>query len=90
MPNFDSGVSKYIYGACVIRVGFPVDHQGNVDISCKQCKYYSPTYRSCKLNDEMIAYPNTNVGHYCPLELEVDNGESEQDTAGIESTKESN
>lgn len=70
MANFDSGVSGYVRGHCEIEVFFPIDMKGNEDISCKQCRYYSPTYRSCKLTGDVVAYPDKYVGQTCPLEME--------------------
>lgn len=69
MPNFDSGVSKYINARAVVEVGFPVDWRGNADISCKQCPYYVRATQRCALNQAMVNYPEKYVGEYCPLEL---------------------
>lgn len=71
MPNFDSGVSGYVHGHCEVEVYFPIDMNGNADISCKQCKFYTPSTRSCKLTQDIIAYPDKFVGQTCPLQMEV-------------------
>lgn len=68
MPNFDSGVSKYIIGRCKIEVGFPVDHNGKADISCKQCPYFRKNYNLCGLNGAVVNFPMSFVGDSCPLE----------------------
>jgi hypothetical protein len=70
MPNFDSGVLKYIIGRYTVEVGFPVDFKGNADISCKQCPYFRRTYSTCGLNGTVCAYPDKYVGDHCPLERE--------------------
>lgn len=77
MPNFESGVSRYITGTYTVKVHFPVDHKGNADISCNQCPYYSQGYRKCRLNDQIVAYPEHFVGYYCPLETEEENGDTQ-------------
>lgn len=71
MPNFESGVSGYVTGRCEVKVCFPVDMKGNADISCKMCRFYSPSYRSCKLTGDVVAYPDKYVGQTCPLEVET-------------------
>lgn len=68
MPNFDSGVKGYITGVCIAKVHFPIDFNGHADISCKQCTYYTHSYRTCKLNGEICEYPDSYVGSRCPLE----------------------
>ena len=77
MPNFDSGVSGYIRGRCEIEVYFPIDMKGNMDICCRQCRYYSPSYHSCRLTGDMVAYPEKYVGQTCPLEMEDEDEVSE-------------
>lgn len=75
MPNFDSGVSSYIKGSCIIEVNFPVDHKGNADVSCNQCPYYGRTSKTCQLNKSVVNYPEKYIGVNCPLimtgEIEV-------------------
>lgn len=69
MPNFESGVAKYIHGRTTVDVYFPVDYKGNAAICCEQCFYYRKNYRSCALNGEICAYPSRYVGAACPLEF---------------------
>lgn len=68
MPDFDSGVKSYITGVATVYVHFPVNWKGETDISCKQCRFFRTTSRSCALNDEMCAWPDKFVGSKCPLE----------------------
>ena len=77
MPNFDSGVSSYIKGRCMVEVNFPVDARGNADVSCNQCPYYGRTSRTCQLNKQTVNYPEKYIGAHCPLDF---TGEIEEDT----------
>ena len=70
MANFDSGVKRYIIGTCQIKVGFPVDNRDRADVSCNQCRFYSRSTKSCKLNNQLCYYPETHIGAYCPLTFE--------------------
>jgi hypothetical protein len=54
MPNFDSGVSGYIKGRCMVEVNFPIDVRNNADVSCNQCPYYGRTSRTCQLNKQTV------------------------------------
>lgn len=76
MANFDSGVSSYIIGTCLIKVGFPVDNRARADVSCYQCPYYSRNSNMCQLNKEFVHYPQNHIGYKCPLNIE---GEVEED-----------
>ena len=67
MPNFDSGVKKYITGYAVVEVSFPVDWRDNPDISCYQCKLFSRSSGQCQLTKEVSEYPQRYVGSHCPL-----------------------
>lgn len=67
MPNFESGVKRYIIGYAVVEVGFPVDWRDNPDISCKQCKFFSRSTGRCNLTQEVSEYPDKHVGSHCPL-----------------------
>lgn len=67
MPNFDSGVKSYVTGVATVYVHFPVNWRDEEDISCKQCRFFRVTSRSCALNDEICAYPDKKVGDKCPL-----------------------
>lgn len=76
MPNFDSGVSGFIKGFCMIEVNFPIDSKGRADVCCEQCPYYGRTSKTCQINKQIINYPN-KLGYHCPLEF---TGEMEEDT----------
>jgi hypothetical protein len=67
MANFESGVSGYVVGECVIKVSFPIDFKGHADISCRHCPFLSSNERMCQLNKEPVAFPNKYVGDKCPL-----------------------
>ena len=69
MANFDSGVKSYILGRTVVTVGFPVDYSGRADVSCRQCRFFRPSYRTCGLNGEICHYTDRYVGDLCPLEI---------------------
>ena len=72
MANFDDGVAAYVYASATVHVAFPIDFKGNKDISCRQCKFFRSTSRTCALNDEVCAYPDKYVGQSCPLkEIEL-------------------
>lgn len=70
MPNFDRGVSGFVKMTCTVTVNFPIDHNGNADVSCSQCPYYSRSTRLCRLNGEITHYPEKYIGYYCPLKTE--------------------
>lgn len=74
MANFESGVPEYITARAIVEVHFPVDFNGVADISCRQCKYFIPSRRTCQLTKEICAYPEKFVGRECPLEA-VENDE---------------
>lgn len=69
MADFDTGVASYIMAEATVRVGFPVDHQGNAHICCQQCRFYRRNYRNCGLNSEIVEFPEHYVGSNCPLKL---------------------
>ena len=77
MPNFDSGVSGFIKGFCMIEVNFPIDSKGRADVCCEQCPYYGRTSRTCQLNKQTVNYPEKYIGAACPLEF---TGEIKEDT----------
>ena len=74
MANFDSGVFGYVIGRASVKVSFPVDKNGNADISCKHCPYLSNNERMCQLNKKPVAYPMKFVGDFCPLTPETADG----------------
>ena len=69
MPNFDSGVSSYIKGRCLVEVSFPVDDRGRADVSCNQCPYYGRNSKTCQLNKQVVHYPDKYIGESCPLQF---------------------
>ena len=69
MPNFESGVSKYIYARATVEVTFPVDDKGRADIKCFQCKYFSRQNGICQLTKQISEFPQQYVGSHCPLIL---------------------
>lgn len=70
MPNYETGVSHYIYGTAKAVATFPVDLKGKPDVSCNQCKFFRRTAQLCGLNGEICEYPQKYIGTYCPLEFE--------------------
>lgn len=69
----ESGVARYVFGTATVKVGFPVDFRGNVDMSCHQCPFYQRNYRACALNKKTVAYPEHYIGADCPLEIQTEN-----------------
>ena len=67
MSNFDSGVKGYVTGQYLVKVHFPIDFKGNVEIFCKHCPYLSSNERICQLNKKPVAFPHRCVGDFCPL-----------------------
>lgn len=65
----DSGVARYVYATATVKVGFPVDFRGSVDLCCYQCPFFKRNYRSCALNGAICEYPDHYVGSHCPLEI---------------------
>lgn len=74
MANFDDGVSGYVKASYKVVVNFPIDHRGNVEISCRHCPYLSSNERMCQLNKEPVAFPHKFVGSCCPLTPEEKGG----------------
>lgn len=68
MANFDTGVASYIFGQATVTVGFPVDYRGNAEIACKHCNFYIRATQRCGLTQQIVNYPEKNVGECCPLE----------------------
>lgn len=65
MPNFETGVSRFIKGTATVEVEFPVDLKGNADLCCNQCNYFDRVCR-CRLNGAIVNYPKY-LGAHCPL-----------------------
>lgn len=70
MPNFDSGVSGFLVGTCLVEVSFPVDSKGRADVCCNQCPYYGRSSKTCQLNKQVLHYPEKFIGINCPLNIE--------------------
>lgn len=71
LANFESGVSGYVKAIATVSVYFPVDHRGEAEICCDQCKYFRRSTKSCGLAiGEICEYPMRHVGSRCPLKLE--------------------
>jgi hypothetical protein len=77
--RFDSGVFDYVEGEYTVKVYFPIDKRGVVEIACKHCPFLSGNERICQLNKQPVYYPNNFVGYYCPLELKEREKENEKD-----------
>ena len=67
---FDSGVLEYIDGKAEITVHFPVDEKGNPHVSCRFCTFLSTNNRSCRLNGEIVEFPEKYIGSRCPLNFD--------------------
>ena len=70
MADFTSGVKDYVIGTAKGQNFFPIDFKGNMDVCCRQCRFYHISTRKCNLNGEVIPYPEKNIGPLCPLEFE--------------------
>ena len=70
MATYESGVSAYVRGTATVEVFFPVDERGNADVNCYQCEYFHRTSVRCGLNNRICAYPQRNIGQYCPLNFD--------------------
>lgn len=77
MPTFESGVKYYITGKHTVYVYFPVNWKGEPDVRCEMCRFYSRTGHSCRLNGEIVHYPERYIGAECPLIFE-EHKESEE------------
>ena len=67
MISFSSGVASYVVGEATVNVFFPVDFRGNADVRCDLCRFYSRSGRLCRLNGEIVSYPEKYIGSNCPL-----------------------
>lgn len=67
MANFDSGVKEFITLECKVKVHFPVDWKDRAEVACKHCPFLSSNERMCQLNKQPVAFPNTNIGYWCPF-----------------------
>jgi hypothetical protein len=67
MANFESGVKGYVTRQFVVKVHFPVDFKDRAHIACKYCPFLSSNRCMCQLNKAPVAFPETNIGEWCPL-----------------------
>ena len=72
MPEFSSGVKKYIRASAIVEVSFPVDFHDRADVSRSQCPYFRYTIRHCGLNDKICEYPERYIGSHCPLKFHIE------------------
>lgn len=68
MARFDDGIARYVEARAEVKVYFPVDFRGSVEIACKHCPYFHRTSSRCGLNQSIVNYPEKFVGSDCPLE----------------------
>lgn len=69
----ESGVGRYVLATGTFEIGFPVDHKGKAYVACEYCRLF--TGRKCPVTNEIILFPSTHIGNYCPLSFE---GEQEE------------
>ena len=67
MPNFETGISRFIHVEATVCMDFPVDVKGREDISCNQCRFLRRSSRSCALTGSIVQYPEHYVGADCPF-----------------------
>ena len=69
---FDNGVLKYIKATATVEVYFPIDLRGTPRVCCKHCKYFggSDSRNYCKLNGELVFFPDNYIGDKCPLKFD--------------------
>ena len=79
MPDFETGIKRYIVGRAIVENYFPVDYKDRQDISCTQCRFYRRSSGTCALNSAVCQYPEKYVGMDCPLHIveEDHNGREE-------------
>lgn len=77
MPNFDSGVKRYIKAVAVVETYFPVDWHDRADVSCRQCNFFVRATGRCGLNQLVVNYPEKFVGEHCPL-TQIDDNETKE------------
>jgi len=69
MGTYDTGVSAYIIGRATVAAYFPIDHKGNEDVCCEQCRFFMQRSRRCGLTEELVPYPTKGIGRDCPMEF---------------------
>jgi len=67
--SFETGVSRYITGTATVTAYFPVDHKGNMDVCCDQCRFFNQRNRRCNLTESLCPYPTRGIAPDCPLEF---------------------
>ena len=50
MPDFETGIKRYVIGRAVVENYFPVDYKDRPDISCTQCRFFRRSSSTCALN----------------------------------------
>lgn len=66
----ESGVKDYVKGTATVTVNFPVDSKGKEYLRCVYCPFLSANKKICRLNSEIVAFPDQFVGDKCPLTIE--------------------
>jgi hypothetical protein len=67
MANFDNGIKGFVQGVCEVKVEFPIDWNGKVDVKCTMCKMFNRNSGTCQITKELTEYPSITVGSKCPL-----------------------
>lgn len=67
MPDFSSGVKRYIKAQTTLTVFFPVDERDKEDVCCYQCDFFSRATGKCHLTGKVSEYPSRYIGGECPL-----------------------
>lgn len=78
MPDFSSGVKRYIKGQTTVTVFFPVNDKDVEDVSCYQCDFFSRATGKCHLTGKVSEYPTRYRGGSCPLTI-IEETEEEYD-----------
>lgn len=76
--EFESGVSSYVVGSCMVYAHFPVDMKGNPYVRCELCEYFSRNSRRCRINNAICEWPDRYVSSQCPLNF-TNKGENENE-----------
>ena len=68
-PTFESGVKAYVIGTATVENPFPVNWRGEPDVRCEMCRFFSRSGHICRLNQELVEYPEKYIGSRCPLKF---------------------
>ena len=79
MPDFETGIKRYVIGRAVVENYFPVDFKDRPDISCTQCRFFRRSSSTCALNGAVCQYPDKYVGMDCPLQFVEEDENNERD-----------